>query len=43
MRCDLAQSSCMQGWMIKIKPLNAADVDKLLDSIAYSKETENKH
>ena len=31
------------GWMIRIKPANPADVDRLMDSAAYSKLIEAQH
>ena len=31
------------GWMIRIKPANAADLDKLMDSAAYSRLIEEQH
>ena len=31
------------GWMIRIKPANAADLDALMDSVAYTRLIEEQH
>ncbi len=31
------------GWMIRLKPANPADLDKLMDSAAYAKLIEEQH
>ena len=31
------------GWMIRLKPANPADLDKLMDSVAYAKLIEEQH
>ena len=39
---EMVNSDAYQNWLFKLKPVNAADVGKLLDSAAYTRSIEDQ-